>query len=351
MFSERLNRLIPYVPGEQPKDQQYLKLNTNENPFPPPQAVADFIQKFDYERLRLYPDPTFDKLRRKMSEVYGVRPGQVFICNGSDEGLSFCFYTFFDKKRGRVLFPRHTYSFYPVYCDFYELEYRRIPLAPDFSIDIAPYLAQKPSTGIIFPNPNAPTGVLLGLDRIEALLKDYPDDRVVIIDEAYIDFGGRSALELLVKYKNLVIVRTFSKAFSMAGLRLGYVFAGEPLIDALFKVKDSFNSYPVNMFAQDLACTALDNIGAFRANNIRIMENRDWLTEKLMELGWETLPSAANFIFTRKPGCRGRDIYTGLKERGILVRHFQLPGIEDFLRITVGRKDDMDVLLVELKDF
>ena len=345
MFSRRVRNLVPYIAGEQPRDQKYIKLNTNENPFPPAQAVLESLKNYDYTRLQLYPDPEFTALREKMGEIYNLHPENIFICNGSDEGLSFCFYAFFDRDLGNVLFPQFTYSFYPVYCDFYELEYKKIPLSADFSIDVNKYLEEKSSTGIIFPNPNAPTGIFLSTDKIAYLLENYASDRVVIIDEAYIDFGGESVLPLLARFKNLVIVRTFSKAFSLAGLRLGYIFADAELIATLFRVKDAFNSYPVNRLTQELACAALSDVDAFRQNNREIIRIRESFSSRLTALGWEVLPSQANFVFARKPGMPGSEVYSRLKEKGILVRNFRTAGIEDFLRISIGRQEDMEKLV------
>lgn len=347
MFSERLKRLKAYVPGEQPQDRKYVKLNTNESPYPPTPLIRQALLDFDPERLRLYPDPKAVRLRRKIAEVCRVKEEQVFVANGSDEALSFCFYAFFDPGRGKLLYPEFTYSFYPVYCDFYGIAYERVPLLPDFRVDVEGFLNRE-SCGTIFANPNAPTGIALSLEEIRFLLARYPHDKVVIVDEAYVDFGAESAAPLLEAHPNLVVVRTFSKSMSLAGLRLGFVLANEPLIGGLFTVKDSFNSYPLDQFALHLGEIALSDEPYYRSMREKITGTRDRFCLRLRELGWAVLPSRANFVFARKEGVAGKRVYELLRDRGILVRHFAIPGIEDFVRITIGREEDMERLLKEL---
>ncbi|MFH1155666.1 MAG: histidinol-phosphate transaminase [Pseudomonadota bacterium] len=345
VFTDRLKALTPYVPGEQPQDRTYIKLNTNESPYPPSPRVRQVLQSSSYEDLRLYPDPLFRKLRETIASRHCLKPANVFISNGSDEALSFCFYAFFDSSRGPLLFPEFSYSFYPVYCDFYRIGYKKIPLNPDFSINVDSYLAQKTSCGIIFPNPNAPTGIGLSLDAIKSLLDRYPVDRVVVIDEAYIDFGGESAACLLEQYPNLLIVQTYSKSKSLAGLRLGFTLGSEALITALFTVKDSFNSYPVDRLTLDIGKAAYEDQEYYSKMTGDIIRSREYLTEKLLDQGFEVLPSKANFVFARKPGTTGKAIYERLKEKGILVRYFSTPGIDDFVRITIGTPEEIDCLL------
>lgn len=348
MFSERLKRLRAYVPGEQPQDRTYIKLNTNESPYPPSPRVGDLLAAFDANRLRLYPDPQAKRLREKLAQAYGVEREMVFVGNGSDEALSFCFYAFFESSRGKLLFPAFTYSFYPVYCDFYGIEFERVPMAGDYSVPVEKYL--KPdSCGIILANPNAPTGMSLSLERIRHLLDHYPPDRVVILDEAYVDFGADTALPLLREHRNLLIVRTFSKSMSLAGIRLGFVIAHESLISALTTVKDSFNSYPVSMLSQAIAEAALQDDDYYRAMRQRIIGTREAFSGELRGLEWEVLPSRANFVFARKRGIAGGEVYRNLKQKGILVRHFDLEGIRDFVRITIGTDEDMNVLIDELR--
>ncbi len=345
MFSERFKGLKPYVPGEQPGDAEYIKLNTNENPFPPSPRIREVLSTFDLDGLRLYPDPLFKKLRKKLADKYGLTPGQVFAGNGSDEVLSFVFYAFFDSRNGNLLFPEHTYSFYPVYCDFYGITYEKIPLNPDFSIDPDSFLNRKETCGLIFPNPNAPTGILMPLASIENMMENFPENRLVAIDEAYIDFGGESAVSLINKYDNLLVIKTYSKSMSLAGIRLGYALGCEKLIDALFAVKDSFNSYPIDVLTLKIAETAVSDMGYYDGINRKIIENREKLTVDLRRKGWDVLPSSANFVFARKEGYSGEHVYRKLKEKGILIRHFNMDGIRDFVRITIGTDSMMDALM------
>lgn len=348
-LSERLRNLKPYVAGEQPQDRKYLKLNTNENPYPPSPEVKRFLESLDAERLRLYPDPAAIKLREKIGERFGLNKNQVFVSNGSDEALSFCFYAFFDSRYGKLLFPEVTYSFYPVYCDYYGIEYEKIPLAADLSLRVEEFVKRKDSCGLVFANPNAPTGTYLPLNDILSLLENYPEEKPVLIDEAYIDFGGESAVSLLRDHKNLLLVRTFSKSMSLAGVRLGFVMAAKELIDALVTVKDSFNSYPVNSLTQRIGEIALSDGSYYQTINNKIVSVRENFSSALNKLGWTVLPSKANFVFARKEGVPGKEIYLKLKERGILVRHFDAEKVRDFVRITIGTKEDMERLLHEMK--
>ncbi|MBN2126348.1 MAG: histidinol-phosphate transaminase [Deltaproteobacteria bacterium] len=348
MFSERLKRLTPYVPGEQPRDRRYLKLNTNENPYPPSPEIKKFLAGFDPERLRLYPDPLSLNLRSRIASTCGLTEDRVFVGNGSDETLSFAFYAFFDPGRGPLLFPQFTYSFYPVYCDFYGIPYEKVPLRSDFSVDVSGFLSRADSCGVIFANPNAPTGICLPLEEVRHFLEGYPDDRVVVVDEAYIDFGGESALALLDRFPNLLLMRTFSKSMSLAGLRVGYALGSRDLIGALFTVKDSFNSYPLDALSQVIAEIALSDEAYYRSVTDKIRTTRDAFSRDLEGRGWRVLPSKANFVFAAKPGIAGTRIYGRLREQGVLVRHFDLEGIRDFVRITIGTKEDMERFLEEI---
>ncbi len=349
MFSKRMKKLSPYVPGEQPQDRKYLKLNTNENPYPPSPKIADYLRGFDIETLRLYPDPLFKDLREKIAHKYGIDREQVFIGNGSDEVLSFAFYAFFDSAQGPLLFPEFTYSFYPVYCGFYDIAYKKIPLNPDFSVDVPGFLDETESCGLVFSNPNAPTGMVLSLGQVKDLLAGYPRDKAVIIDEAYIDFGGTSAVSLLGDHPNVLIVRTFSKSMCLAGLRLGFAMGDKDLIQALFTVKDSFNSYPADRLSLKIGEIALGDEDYYRTVTEKIISARDLLASGLQSLGWRVLPSRANFLFASKEGIPGRDIYLRLKQEGILVRYFDIDGIKDFVRITIGTKADMERLIEVLE--
>jgi len=345
MLTQRIKRLSPYVPGEQPQDRAYIKLNTNENPYPPTPEIGPFLKSFDIERLRLYPDPLFRPLREAISKRFNINSSQVFVGNGSDEVLAFAFYAFFDSARGKLVFPEFSYSFYPVYCGFYGIEYRKIPLNENFSIEIDDYLGEEHSCGIVFPNPNAPTGIVLPLEKITELLERYPEDRVVVIDEAYIDFGGESAVSLIDRFKNLLIIRTFSKSMSLAALRLGFAMGDEDLVSALFAVKDSFNSYPADLIAQKIGEIAISDTEYYRVITEKIVKSRESFSQQLRGLGWNVLPSSANFIFAEKEGLSGETVYNSLKKKGILVRHFNMEGIRNFVRITIGTDENMEDLM------
>ncbi len=342
MYSKRFTRLKPYTPGEQPQNRTFLKLNTNETPYPPCPEIRDLLQNFPVDELRLYPDPQSEELRKVIGEVEGVPPSRVFVSNGSDEALSFCFFTFFDKTDGPLIYPQFTYSFYPVYCRYYDLTALEVPLKNDFSLDIDNMCARvKDSCGIIFPNPNAPTGRYEELKRIELLLQAAGTSKAVIVDEAYIDFGGESAVKLISRYPNLVVVKTLSKGFSLAGARLGYTVAGEEITKALFAVKDSFNSYPIDRITQHICTAALKNFDYYNTIQQAVINTRETVTAELRKQDWDVLPSKANFIFAKKPGKGGKEIYSILRENNILVRHFEIPGIDDFVRITIGTDDEM----------
>jgi len=351
MFTDRLKQLTPYVPGEQPQDRKYIKLNTNENPYPPSPAVADYLKTVDVDNLRRYPDPLFTELRGALAQRYGVESDQVFVGNGSDEVLSFMFYAFFDSRQGPLLFPEYTYSFYPVYCNFYAIEYQKVALHGDFSIDLDGFLRAGSSCGVIFPNPNAPTGIGLPLARIEAFMDSYPHDRVVAVDEAYIDFGGESALALIDRYPNLIVARTFSKSMSLAGLRLGFALGDQQLIQALYTVKDSFNSYPVDTLAQQAGLRAVQDRAYYDRITARVIAIREAFSTDLKRLGWFQMPSSANFVFIGKNGVSGEEIYLTLKEQGILVRYFNVDGLKNYVRVTIGTEEEMAALVAAMEKY
>lgn len=344
MFAKRFSDLNPYIPGEQPKDRVYIKLNANENPYPPSPEVGKVLKEFDEAQLRLYPDPDSNELRNAIARMlgYGITPEMIFAGNGSDEVLSFVFYTFFDDD-APLYFPEHTYSFYPVYSDYYGIPYKKIPLKKDFSIDISAMLDGK-SSGIIFANPNAPTGIYMPLSDVRSILDSYPSDRVVVVDEAYIDFGGESALPLLKEYTNLVIIRTFSKSFCFAGARLGFMIADPKLIDAVFTTKNSFNHFPVDVLTQKIGIASCNDSIYYEKLCSKIGETRDKFSAKLRDAGWEVLPSMANFVFVRKEGLAGEMIYNAVKSNGILIRYFNKQGISDYVRISIGTEEDMEKL-------
>ena len=349
-WSQVVRDLTPYVPGEQPKIANLIKLNTNENPFPPSPSVLAAIQAElgdDAARLRLYPDPNADLLKNAIAKQNGVSAQQVFVGNGSDEVLAHAFLALL-KHDEAILFPDITYSFYPVYCGLYGVDYRCIPLADDFTINPADYCGQ-PNGGIIFPNPNAPTGCLLALDAIEQILQANPDS-VVIVDEAYVDFGGKSAISLVDRYNNLLVIHTLSKSRSLAGLRVGFAVGHADLIEALERVKNSFNSYPLDKLAIVGATAAIEDQAYTEQICRAVIETRDQLSANLSRLGFEVLPSAANFIFARHPQHDAAQLAKSLRDKNIIVRHFKLPRIDQFLRITVGTASECKALSDALRE-
>jgi histidinol-phosphate aminotransferase len=334
-WSPVVHGLSPYVPGEQPKLDNLIKLNTNENPYPPsPHALAAISAASD--RLRLYPDPRASALRETIGAHYNVAPEEVFVGNGSDEVLAHTFQGLL-KHDAPLLFPDITYSFFPVWCQLYGIPHETVPLDAAMRVRIADY--RRPCGGIILPNPNAPTGIALPRDAIEQLVTEHPD-QLVVIDEAYVDFGADSAVPLVARHDNLLVVQTLSKSRALAGLRVGFAIGQRPLIEALERVKDSFNSYPLDMLAIAGAVAAIRDDAWFAETRGRIIKTRERLTRGITGLGFEVLPSAANFVFARHPTHSGADLAARLRSHGILVRHFQKPRIADFLRITIGTEDE-----------
>lgn len=340
-WSAFVHNLEPYVPGEQPKMANLVKLNTNENPYGPSPRVLEAIQLGVSDRLRLYPDPSSHELKQAIANYYRVDSANVFIGNGSDEVLGHIFHALFQHEPP-LLFPDISYSFYPVYCQLYKIDYQTVPLTSDFQIDIDDYL--RDNGGIIFPNPNAPTGCLLGLDQIEWLLQNNTES-VVVIDEAYIDFGGETAIPLTQKYPNLLVTQTFSKSRSLAGMRIGFAIGHPDLIEALVRIKDSFNSYPLDSLAQTAGVAAIEDRAYFKQTCDKVIDSRDAMVKGLQELGFEVLPSAANFVFTRHPEHEAADLAAGLRKEGVIVRHFKKRRIDQFLRITVGTPSENQLLL------
>ncbi|MBV8410294.1 MAG: histidinol-phosphate transaminase [Alphaproteobacteria bacterium] len=333
-WSPVVHRLSPYVPGEQPKRDDLVKLNTNENPYgPSPRVRAAIAAAMD--RLWLYPDPHATGLRQAIADRYGVAFDEVFVGNGSDEVLAHTFQALLNHD-APLLFPDITYGFYPVYCALYGIRYEEVPLDAAMKIEIADY--RRRCSAILLPNPNAPTGIALPRAAIEALLAEHPD-QLVVVDEAYVDFGAESAVPLVARHDNLLIVQTLSKSRGLAGLRVGFAIGQRPLIEALERVKDSFNSFPLDCLALAGATAAIEDDAWFRETRDRIIANRDALAHGLRELGFEVLPSLANFVFARHPRRRAAELLAALRERGVLVRHFKKPRIEDFLRITVGTEE------------
>ncbi len=345
-WSPVVRTLTPYVPGEQPKLANLIKLNTNENPYGPSPRVLEALRAEAAESLRLYPDPNADRLKRTLADYHGVKPAQVFVGNGSDEVLAHVFLGLL-KQDAPLLYPDISYSFYPVYCGLYGIDYRQVPLTDAMEIDVDAYDA--PCGGIIFPNPNAPTGRLLPLAAIERLAVRHAD-RVVVIDEAYVAFGGDSAIALVDRHPNLLVVQTLSKSRSLAGLRVGFAIGHPDLIEALERVKNSFNSYPLDRFAMAGAVAAFEDEGYFQETRQAVIRSREKLTADLTGLGFTVLPSAANFVFTTHPGQDAGQLAAALRERGIIVRHFRQPRIEQYLRITVGTPAECDALIEALGD-
>ncbi len=345
-WSDLVKRLTPYVPGEQPVRRDLVKLNTNENPYPPSPRVMQAIAEVDADVLRRYPDPESTLLRQAFADKHGLAPEQVFVGNGSDEVLAHVFQGLLKHDRP-LHFPDITYSFYPVWCDLYGIEYRRVPLTADFAINVRDYPAEN--GGIILANPNAPTGRLLGLADIRLLLESSRDS-VVVIDEAYIDFGGESATTLLNDYDNLLVIQTLSKSLGLAGLRVGVAMGAPLLIDALVRVKNSFNSYPLDVLAQRAAKAALEDEAYYTDCCGRVIASRERLTAAMVGLGFEIVPSAANFIFASHPERPAAGLFSALRERGIVVRYFDKPRIDNHLRITVGSDEDCDALLAALAE-
>ena len=340
-MSERFANLEVYTPGEQPRDMNYIKLNTNESPYPPSPEVISALDKSEIEKLNLYPDPTCKELTGKLAALYGLKPENVFLSNGSDEILSFAFMAFCDKDR-KMAFPSISYGFYPVYGELYGIDCLQIPLKEDFSIDYKDYL--NLNRNIVIANPNAPTGLALTLPQIEEILTTNPDC-VVMIDEAYVDFGAESCAGLVEKYPNLLVVMTYSKSRSMAGARLGFALAQKEIIDDLNKIKFSTNPYNINRLTLVAGAAAVDSDGYYKDCCKKVVAAREYTQKKLRALGFETLDSKSNFIFARHPQIDGEKFYLMLKARGILVRHFSREEIKDYLRITVGTTEQMDALL------
>lgn len=346
-WSKVVQGLTPYVPGEQPKLPNLIKLNTNESPYGPSRRVLDALRTEIGETLRLYPDPASDKLRAAIAKRYEVTPAHVFVGNGSDEVLAHVFLGLM-KHDKPVLFPDITYSFYPVYCGLYDIPYEPVPLNRAFEIVVDDYL--RPNGGIIFPNPNAPTGRLVPVAEIDRLLRANSGS-VVVIDEAYVDFGGESVVPLVQRYPQLLVTHTLSKSRALAGLRVGYAIGHPDLIEALNRVKDSFNSYPLDRFAQAGATAAVEDDAYFKAMCSKVIVTKKKLVQELQALGFEVLPSAANFVFARVPGRDGADIAAKLRDRGIIVRHFRKPPrIAEFMRITVGTDEQCAGLVEALRE-
>ena len=339
-FTDRLSNLTPYTPGEQPKDMQYIKLNTNESPFAPSSAVGEAVFA-EVQKLQLYSDPESVNVREKIAEIYGVKSNQVIVTNGSDEVLNFAFMAFADQK-SPLIFPNITYGFYPVFAELNHIPYTEKALKDDFTIDVNDYIGVNKT--VVIANPNAPTGIALSLGEIEKIVASNPNN-VVIIDEAYVDFGADSAVQLVDKYDNLLVVQTFSKSRSMAGARLGFGIGNPKLIADLNTIRYSTNPYNVNRMTEAAGVAALDSNDYYMDNCQTIIKNREWTVKELMKLGFDVLPSKANFVFAKSDKIDGEKLYLELKNRGILIRHFTKEIIYQYNRITIGTIEQMQKLI------
>ncbi len=345
-WESNIRRVVPYTPGEQPKMTDVIKLNTNENPYPPAPGVRRILDTYEDARMRLYPDPDSSVLVGALADFYKVKPSQVFVGVGSDDVISMAFMTFFNSDKP-ILFPDITYSFYDVWADVYRIPYQTIPLTDDFRIDPADYRIEN--GGIIFPNPNAPTGVLESLETIEEIIKSNPDS-VVMVDEAYIDFGGKSALSLLDKYENLLVIQTFSKSRSMAGMRIGFAIGSEKMIKYLNDVKFSVNSYTMNPLTQLCGAEAVKDAVYFEKTTQQIAKTREEAKVRLSAMGFTFPDAMSNFIFASHPEYEAGEIFAALKERKIFVRYWNKPRINQHLRITIGTDDEMNAFFAALED-
>ena len=347
-LSRTAREIEPYTAGEQPADRRYVKLNTNENPYPPSPAARKAYETFDFSSLNLYPSLTMDALRENIARAEGVEKENIFCGNGSDEILALCFPASLDSDKEGAAFAEITYSFYPVFCDFFKVKAHTIEMEEDLSLDLAKLTAAK-AQGVLVANPNAPTGIGIPLDEMEAFIRANAA-RVVIVDEAYMPFFNQSAVSLVKKYPNLVVVKTFSKGYSLAGMRCGYAVADPALIDGLERVKDCFNSYPVDRVCQAVCAAAIADKSYYNERNAIVVSERERVSETLAKKGFTVLPSKANFVFAAHKCLSGRRVYEELRARGVLVRHFTKPKIENFCRITIGSPEQNDALFAALDE-
>ena len=346
-FSSKYSNLKAYTPGEQPTNMKYIKLNTNESPYPPSEGVLLAVDRKAVEMLNLYPDPTCKVLKEKLGRLYGVEPANVFVSNGSDDILNFSFMAFGNGEERGFKFPEISYGFYSVYAELHKVAFKKIPLGEGFEINIEDYMGND--ANIVIANPNAPTGLALSLEDIERLASENPD-YVVIIDEAYVDFGAQSAVELTKKYENLLVVCTYSKSRSMAGARLGFAIGNSALIEDIEKIKFSTNPYSINRLTLLAGEAAIDDNDYYMGNCKRVAETREKTKTALEELGFYVTDSKANFLFAKSDKIGGEELYLELKARGVLVRHFNDPKISEYNRITVGTEEQMDTFVKKVKE-
>lgn len=346
LWSSMAKRAEPYVPGEQVNKQNIIKLNTNENPYAPSPHVLEAIRQEIGKDLRLYPSPTMETLRDTIARYYGLKQENVFIGNGSDEVLAFSFMAFFEPGE-KILFPNITYSFYPVYAKVFDIDYETIPLKEDFTIDTEKFFQSE--GGVIFPNPNAPTSMYLPLADIRRIVEANPN-KIVIIDEAYVDFAAASAVSLVNEYDNVLVIQTMSKSRSLAGMRIGFALGHPSLIQALIRMKDSFNSYPIDRLAMAAAIAAIEDEAYFKETREKIIATREATTKALVSLGFDVLPSAANFVFASHPQIDAAILYEQLREKDILIRYFESEPIDQFVRISIGTDEEMDAFITAVQD-
>ena len=346
-WQDKLRQVEPYVAGEQPKINNMIKLNTNENPYGPCKQIKDILKEIDIEKLKLYPNSDGEELRHALAKYHGLKDKQVFLGNGSDEVLALTFLTFFNGSNP-VLFPNISYSFYPVYCDLYQMNYKEIILDQDFKMHVEDF--KQPNSGIIFPNPNAPTGLLVSLDFIEEVLKSNPES-IVVVDEAYIDFGGQSCVPLIDQYENLVVIQTFSKSRSFAGARLGVALGNKEAISHLYDVKNSFNSYPIDYITQQIGLVSVLNSQDMKEKCQKVIKTREYTKTKLKELGFVVPDSYANFVFVKHPKIDGEELFLALRKEGIIVRHWNKPLIDQYLRVTIGTDQQMERFFEFLENY
>ena len=346
-WRENLIKIEPYVAGEQSKSPNLIKLNANENAYPPSPKTKEVLENLNIAKLRKYPDAMGEPLKSTLAEYYGLKKGQIFVGNGSDDVLAAAFRAFFNSDKP-IFYPDITYSFYPVWCDLMKVPYELKKLNDDFTINTEDYYAEN--GGVIFPNPNAPTSIGMGLDKVRDIL-DHNQDVIVVIDETYVDFGGETALPLLDEYKNLVITRTFSKSRSLAGIRLGFAMASEELVSYMNAVKDSYNTYPLDTVAMAVGTASVKDEKYFRDTLDKIIKTREKVSKELEELGFEVFPSQTNFLFTKHKTAKSVDIFEYLKTKEIFIRHFSAPRVNEYLRITVGTNEEMKKMMTEIKKF
>lgn len=346
-WKNNLRNIDPYVPGEQSKQKDIIKLNANENPYSPSPKAMEALKNFDGNRLRLYPDASAQKLRNAVAQHFQVKENQVFVGNGSDDVIALTFMACFNSKLP-ILFPDITYSFYPVWCSLFETPYKTIPLDDNFKIKKEDYY--QPNGGILLPNPNAPTGIGETKEFFIDIL-EHNQDSIVVIDEAYVDFGGYSCVELLQKYENLLIIHTYSKSRSLAGMRIGAAIGNETIISTLNAVKNSYNSYTVDSLAIEVGAASILDEDYFKETTKKIMDTREWFSKEFAQLGFQVFPSQTNFIFTTHPTINAKDLFEFLKKDGIFIRYFQLPRIDNHLRITIGTDEEMKILLEHTKNY